>query len=45
VAGAWIGHRIDAHFDTGVRFTLMLLTAGVMIGSAAAWRTVRGHRE
>jgi ATP synthase protein I len=45
VAGAWLGHRLDVRFDSGVRFTLMLLTAGVMIGSAIAWRVVRSHRE
>jgi ATP synthase protein I len=45
VAGAWLGHRLDLRFDTGVRFTLMLLTAGVMIGSVVAWRVVRSHRE
>lgn len=45
VAGAWLGHRLDLRFDTGVRFTLMLLTAGVMLGSVVAWRVVRSHRE
>ncbi len=44
-AGAWLGHHLDLRFDTGVRFTLMLLTAGVMVGSAVAWRVVRSHRE
>jgi ATP synthase protein I len=44
-AGAWLGHRLDLRFDTGVRFTLILLTAGVMIGSVVAWRVVRSHRE
>jgi ATP synthase protein I len=44
-AGAWLGHRLDLRFDTGLRFTLMLLTAGVVIGSAVAWQVVRSHRE
>lgn len=44
-AGAWLGHRLDLHADTGVRFTLMLLVAGVMLGSAVAWRVVREHRR
>ena len=44
-AGALLGHRIDARLGTGVRFTLMLLTAGVLVGSAVAWRVVRSHRE
>jgi ATP synthase protein I len=44
-AGAWLGHRLDLNFDSGVRFTLMLLVAGVMVGSVIAWRVVREHRE
>jgi ATP synthase protein I len=44
-AGAWLGHRLDLHFESGVRFTLMLLVAGVMLGSVIAWRAVRAHRE
>lgn len=43
--GAWLGHRLDVHFATGVRFTLMLLTAGVALGSVVAWRVVRSHQE
>lgn len=45
VAGAWLGHRLDLRFESGVRFTLMLLVAGVMLGSVVAWRVVREHRE
>jgi ATP synthase protein I len=44
-AGAWLGHRLDARFGTGVRFTLMLLTAGVMLGGTIAWRVLRSHRD
>jgi len=44
-AGAWLGHRLDLYFGSGVRFTLMLLFAGVMLGSAIAWRVVREHRK
>jgi ATP synthase protein I len=43
--GAWLGHRLDQRLGTGVRFTLMLLTAGVGLGSVIAWRAVRAHRE
>lgn len=43
--GAWLGHRLDEHFESGVRFTLILLVAGVMAGSAIAWRAVRPHRS
>lgn len=45
VAGAWLGHRLDLRLESGVRFTLMLLVAGVMLGSVIAWRVVREHRE
>jgi ATP synthase protein I len=45
VAGVWLGRRLDQMFDTGVRFTLMFMVAGVMIGSVVAWRVVREHRK
>lgn len=45
VAGAWFGHRLDLKLESGVRFTLMLLVAGVMLGSVVAWRVVREHRK
>ena len=41
VAGVWIGRWIDLRWESGVRFTLMLLVAGVMLGSIIAWRVVR----
>lgn len=44
-AGAWLGHYLDLREDSGVRFTLMLLVAGVMLGSLIAWRVVREHRR
>lgn len=44
-AGAWLGHQLDLHFDSGVRFTLMLLFVGVVAGSAVAWRAVRDQRS
>ncbi len=43
--GAWLGHRLDQHFASGVRFTLILLVLGVTLGSAIAWRVVREHRS
>jgi ATP synthase protein I len=45
VAGAWLGHRLDLQFESGVRFTLMLLVAGVVLGSVIAWRVVREQRR
>jgi ATP synthase protein I len=44
-AGAWLGHRLDLRFGSGVRFTLMLLVAGVIVGSVIAWRLVGEHRR
>ena len=43
--GAWLGHRLDQHFTSGVRFTLMLLFVGVTLGCVIAWRAVREHRS
>ena len=40
VGGALLGRYLDTHFTTGVRYTLMLMTAGVLAGSFAAWKTV-----
>jgi len=45
IAGIWLGRRLDLRFDTEVRFTLMLLVAGVLLGSLVAWRVVREHRK
>lgn len=44
-AGAWLGHWLDLRLDSGVRFTLMFLVAGVLAGSAVAARVVREHRR
>lgn len=41
VGGAFLGHRLDMRWDTGVRFALMLLVAGVVAGSWIAARTLR----
>jgi ATP synthase protein I len=43
VGGALLGHWLDLHYATGVRFTLMLLFAGVGVGAALAWHTMRRH--
>jgi ATP synthase protein I len=40
VGGAVLGHYLDTHLTTGVRYTLMLMTVGVLAGSFAAWKTV-----
>lgn len=38
---ALLGRAIDARWGTGVRFTLMLLTAGTALGCFIAYRTLR----
>jgi len=43
--GAWLGHRLDLRYDTGVHFTLILLSLGVAVGGAVAWRVLHAHRE
>lgn len=40
VGGTLLGRYLDTRLDTGIRFTLMLMTVGVLIGCFAAWRTV-----
>jgi len=40
VGGVLFGRSVDTRFDTGARYTLMLLTAGVLAGSFMAWKTV-----
>ena len=43
VGGALAGRYLDDRFGTGVQFTLMLLTAGAIIGSYTAWRALKGR--
>jgi len=43
VGGAFAGRYLDDRFQTGVRFTLMLLTAGAILGSYTAWRALKGR--
>jgi ATP synthase protein I len=43
--GALLGHHLDARLGTGVHLTLILLTAGVMVGAVLAWHALgRGRR-
>ena len=44
VGGALLGRYLDNRFETGVRFTLMLLTAGAIVGSYVAWRALGGRK-
>jgi ATP synthase protein I len=43
VGGALAGRYLDNRFHTGVHFTLMLLTAGAILGSYTAWRALKGR--
>jgi predicted F0F1-ATPase subunit len=43
--GALLGHRLDARFGTGVRFTLMLLVGGVLLGTLLARHTIGSSRR
>ncbi|MEZ6133366.1 MAG: hypothetical protein R3C53_00510 [Pirellulaceae bacterium] len=40
VGGVFLGRYFDILFGSGIRFTLMLLTVGVLLGSLVAWKTV-----
>ena len=40
VGGTLAGRYLDTRFETGIRFTLMLMMVGVLLGCFAAWRTV-----
>jgi ATP synthase protein I len=40
VGGAILGRWIDARYGTGVFWTVSLLTIGLAIGCAAAWRAM-----
>jgi ATP synthase protein I len=39
--GALLGHHLDGRLGTGIRFTLMLLCAGVLLGAVLAWHALR----
>jgi ATP synthase protein I len=41
--GAWLGHRIDERYGTGIHFTLILLVAGLFLGVALAWHALGRH--
>jgi len=43
--GALLGWHLDRRFASGVRFTLMLLFAGVILGTIVAWSAVRRSGE
>ena len=44
VGGAWLGHYIDARFNSGIQFTLLLLTIGAVVSSLVAWKALGADR-
>lgn len=40
VGGALVGRWLDAHFGSGIFWTLSLLSTGLVLGCAAAWRAM-----
>jgi ATP synthase protein I len=44
VGGALAGRWLDAHWDSGIRFTLAFLVGGACVGAAIAWHLVRPER-
>lgn len=45
VLGAMAGRWLDVRFGSGIFWTLSLLLAGVLLGSASAWRHVDRELE
>lgn len=45
VGGAWLGHFLDMKWETGIQFTLLLLTVGVLLGSLVVWQVLGGNRS
>lgn len=43
--GALLGRSLDGRLGGGVRFTLILLTLGTVLGSSIAYRSLRGERS
>ena len=44
VGGAMLGHYFDVRFNSGIQFTLLLLTIGAIVGSLVAWKALGADR-
>ena len=44
VGGALLGHYLDVRFNSGIQFTLLLLTIGVLLSSLVAWKALGAKR-
>jgi len=45
VCGTLLGRYLDTRLDTGIRYTLMLMMCGVLVGCFTAWKTVTQHHD
>ena len=45
VGGALLGHYLDMRFNSGVQFTLLLLTIGAVVSSFVAWKSLGADRK
>ncbi len=43
--GAFLGRACDQRWDSGVRFTLMLVAMGASVGTWIAFRTIQGNKR
>lgn len=43
LAGIFVGRWLDRHFDAGIFWTLGLLTAGLAVGCALAWKRMQNE--
>ena len=44
VGGALLGHYLDVRFNSGIQFTLLLLTIGALVSSLVAWKALGAKR-
>jgi ATP synthase protein I len=40
VSGTFLGRYLDERYGTGIRFTLMLMMVGLLIGCYTAWKSI-----
>lgn len=45
VGGALLGSWLDSRFESSGRYTLMLMTAGLLVGCLAAWNAVTQRHD
>ena len=43
--GAWLGLWLDARFQSGTRWTLSLIFAGLLIGAVSVWHWIERQRR